>query len=195
MIVPDPRLGGGLVAAGEGVDGDGGEQDDRGPDVLRGGAQAEQLQAVVDHGDDDPAEDRAQHLAAPAEQAGAADDRGGDGVQDVVAARDAGGDRAEVGGVDDAHDARRQPAQREREDPDPAQVDAGSPGRLGVAADGVDVPAEPGAAEQEAPGDHHDQDHQHHPRHAAHHGDTDAPVGVTDEHHHHARDRHRADLQ
>ena len=51
---------------------------------LGGGPEPEQLQAVVDHGDDNPAKDGAQHLAPPAEQAGPADDRGGHGVQDVL---------------------------------------------------------------------------------------------------------------
>src|SRR5215471_15940672 len=108
-----------LPAAGEGVDGHGGQQDQRGPHQLRGGGQADQLQAVGDHADDQAAEHGIQHLAPAAEQAGAADDRGGHGVQHVLAAVDAAGDRAEVGRVDDAGDAGGQPAQRERGDPDP----------------------------------------------------------------------------
>src|SRR5438270_2272925 len=179
------------AAPGHGVDGDRGEQDRGGPDVLGGGAQAEQFQPVVDHRDDDPAEHRAEHLAAAAEQAGPADDRGGHREQDVLPARDVGGDRAEVGGVDDAHDARGQPAQRERDDPDPAQVDPGPAGRLGVAADRVDVPAEPGPAEQEAPGDQHDQDDQDYPGHAAQHGEAGPAVGVADQDHGDAGDRHQ----
>src|SRR5580700_9842521 len=188
-------VGGRLVAARRGVDGDGDEQDRGGPDVLGRGAQAEQFQAVVDHGHDDPAEDRAHHLAPAAEQAGAADHRGGHREQDVVPALDVGGDRAEVGGEDDAHDAGGQPGQGEGDDPDPVQVDARAPGRLGVAADGVDVPAEPGPAEQEAVGHEHDQDHQHHPRHAVHDQQEPAAVGVADQHHDHAGHRHGGDLQ
>jgi hypothetical protein len=99
------------------------------------GAESEQLQAVVDDRDDEPAEHGAEHLAPAAEQADPADDRGGHGVQDVLPAVDVAGDRAELGSADDAHDASGEPRQREREDPDPAQVDAGPPGRLGVAAD------------------------------------------------------------
>src|SRR6266568_8991421 len=87
---PRKMLCGCPAAAGQGIDGDGGEQDNRGPHVLGGGTEAEQLKAIVDDGDDDPAEDRAQHLAAAAEQAGPADDRGGDRVQDVLAALDVG---------------------------------------------------------------------------------------------------------
>ena len=43
----------GLSAAGGGVDGDGREQDDRGPDGLRRGAESEQLQVVRDDDDRD----------------------------------------------------------------------------------------------------------------------------------------------
>src|SRR5260370_200292 len=57
-----------LAAAGYRVHRDGGEQDGGGPHGLRRGPEAEQLQAVVDHGHDDPPQDRPQHLAAPAEQ-------------------------------------------------------------------------------------------------------------------------------
>src|SRR5271170_7726603 len=191
----DALLGGGLAATGGGVDGDGDEQDPGGPQVLLRGAQAEQFQAVVDHGHDDAAEDRAHHLAPAAEQADPADDRGGHREQDVLAALDTGGDRAEVGGVDNATDAGGQPGQGEGEDPDPVQVDAGPAGRLGVAADGVDVPAEPGPAEQEAVDHEHRQDHQDDPGHAAHDQEEPAAVDVADEHHGHPGDRHRGHLQ
>src|SRR5215475_11809511 len=127
------------------------EQDCRGPDVLRSRTKPEKLQAVVDHGDHQPAEYRAEHPAAAAKEAHPTDDGGRHGVQNVLAALEVAGHAAQVGGVDDAADAGGQTAQHERGDPDPAQVDAGPPGCLCIAADGVDVPAEPGPVQQNGP--------------------------------------------
>ena len=130
--------------------------------VLVGGGQPEQPHPVVDGGDDQPAEEGVDHLAAPAEEAGAADDRRGHGVEHEGATVDVVRDRPEAGGVEDAGDARRQSGQRERPQAVPPEADPGPSRRLGVVPDGVEVPPEPGPAEEERPhGQHaeHDEDH------------------------------------
>ena len=55
----------------------------------------------------------------------------------------------------------------EDDDPDAGDVDAGAPGRLGVAADGVDVPAERRPLGDERPEDEHDDHQQQRERNAA----------------------------
>src|SRR3984885_10058709 len=80
----------GAAPAGHGVQSDGGEQHDGGPDVLRSRAEPEQGDTVVDDRDDEPAEHRAQHPAPATEQADAANPGSGDGVQHVLAALEAG---------------------------------------------------------------------------------------------------------
>src|SRR6185437_3879080 len=162
---------------------------------LGGCGQAEQLQAVGDDPDDQAAEHRINHLAAPAEQARPADDCGGDGVQHVRAAVDAAGDRAEIGGVDDPGDAGGQAAQRERRYPNPVRMDTGPPSRLGIAADRVDVAAEPGPAEQGGVDDQDPKHDQHYPGQTAHREQQSAAVGVADQHHDDASDRYHGDLE
>jgi chloride channel protein, CIC family len=58
LLASAPGLPGRGAAADQGVKRDGGEQHDRGPDVLAGRAQPEQDHAVVDDGHDEAAEDR-----------------------------------------------------------------------------------------------------------------------------------------
>jgi hypothetical protein len=136
---------------------------------------AERLQVhpVGDRADHQRAQQGRPGGAAPAKQAGSVDDGGRDGAQQLVAA---------AGGLvdGDRRDAAITPpiapsvAAAEDDQPDPRERDARPPGRLGVAADGVDVPAE-----RRAPGDEVDHDHdpdedQHRQRHAAvvvEHGD------------------------
>ena len=60
----------------------------------------------------------------------------------------------------DPGDRRQRRADDEAGQPDPEDVDAGAPSRLGVAADGVDVAAPCGPGQQR--GEHHQEDHQHH---------------------------------
>ena len=71
---------------------------------------AGELQPVAEHADDQRADQRAEHAAAAAEQAGAADHDGGDGVEVVVAA--------------DVRAGRREPAD---EDPGADRVDQRRP--------------------------------------------------------------------
>ncbi len=74
----------GAAAAGPDVDGDGGDDQDALDDVLPVGGDDEQVEAVVQGLDEQQAECGAPDGAAAAEQAGAADDDGGDGVEFVA---------------------------------------------------------------------------------------------------------------
>src|ERR1700732_2704752 len=95
-----------------------------------------------------------------AEEAGPADDRGGDGVEDEltgvrrVRAELAVEERAEQ----DPGDPRGDRAEDENPGPDGRQAHAGSSGCFGIAADGVDIAAEAGPLEQERPGAKHGED-------------------------------------
>ena len=183
------------AALGQGVDGHGGEQDQCGHDVGRGRAQAEQAEAVVDRGHHEATEEGVDHLAVPAEQVRSADDRRGHGEQHQLAAVGVRRDRAQPRGQDDARDGGGQPGQREGERPDQVQADAGSPGRLGVAADRVDVTAEAGPPEHDRIDDEHPEHDEHHPGDPAQRHQADAPVGVADQDDHDAGHRHDHDLQ
>ena len=72
---------------------------------LRRRAVALQAHAVVDGGDHEAAEHGVDRLAPAAEQAGPADDRGGDRVEHERAAVEGGRHRPQPRGVDDAGDA------------------------------------------------------------------------------------------
>ena len=60
-------------------------------------------------------------------------------------------------------------------DPHPRDVDAGPASSLGVAADGVEVPAEAGAAEDERP---EEQEHDHHGQHPRDAADLETVAGL-----------------
>ena len=100
--------------------------------------------------------------AAPSERPGAAedadpadDDRGDD--LERVAARGRPVDRPEFDDVHDPGDAGQQAAQGEGHEDDQPRRDAEDGGRLRVAADRVELPAEPGPAQEDRP-DHDDDD-------------------------------------
>ena len=80
-------------------------------------------QAEAQDADEDGADDRAQDVAAAAEEAGAADDDGGDHVELQTQAEDrvAGG---AAGRQHEAGQGRRHAAEREGSDPDQVGVDA-----------------------------------------------------------------------
>src|SRR5699024_3503498 len=62
-----------VAAAAERIDDDGGEQNERGDDLLRVGVEAEEIETVVDRADDECSEDRGPGRTAPAEQRCSAD--------------------------------------------------------------------------------------------------------------------------
>jgi hypothetical protein len=83
--------------------------------------------------------------------------------------------------------------EHERAHANPGEVDAGSAGRFGVAADRVDVAAEAGPVEQQGVADEHAQDDRHHPWHALErHQQTTVVVAHQDEDN--AGNGHREDL-
>ena len=120
----------------------------------------QQVHAVGDRADHERAEQGRPDRAAPAEQAGAADDGGGDGVQQQVAAARGLVDGEQAGGGQDAADGGHARAQREHGEAHAVDRDAGPPGRLGVAADGEDVATEAGAAGDDVE-DHDEPDEEH----------------------------------
>src|ERR1035441_10582898 len=102
--------------------------------------QPEQSHAVDDAADDEPTEDAVDGLAPTAEEAGAADDGGGDRVEDeLTAIRLVGAvltveERAEQ----DAGDARGDRRENEGPGANGGQLDTGSAGRLRGSAHRVD---------------------------------------------------------
>src|ERR1035441_4811459 len=102
--------------------------------------QPEQSHAVDDAADDEPTEDAVDGLAPAAEEAGAADDGGGDRVEDeLTAIRLVGAvltveERAEQ----DAGDARGDRGENEGPGADGGQFDTGSPCRPGGFGGGVE---------------------------------------------------------
>src|SRR5690606_21654991 len=131
--------------------------------------QVVQGEDVGDGGEDQDAEDGADDgAAAPGEQ-GAADDRGGDGVEFVEVAvgvlTGAGQDDQQEG-----RDAAAQPGQQVEIEPLAADVDARQPGGLRVAADGDGAAAEGGPVQQQPADDGDHAEHQHQRRDAEHIG-------------------------
>src|SRR4051794_28639336 len=63
------------------VEQDGGDDDGADDDLLHEGRDAEQVEAVAEHAHDEGADQRPDERSRAAEQAGAADDGGGDRVQ------------------------------------------------------------------------------------------------------------------
>src|SRR4051794_34651701 len=152
----------GASAPGERVDRHRGQEDQAGDDELRARAQPEEAEPVVDRRDDERAEHGRLDVAAAAEQRRAADDGRRDRVQQDGAAARVRVDRAQARGEHDAAERRHHRADPEAGDLDVVDVDARAPGRLGVAADGVDVAAEPGPVEHERPQDVQGRDHEEH---------------------------------
>src|SRR5579862_608436 len=158
-------------------------------------SQVEKGHAVGDAADEEAAENAVDGLTPAAEEADAADDGGGDGVQDELTGVGRIGAvlAVEEGTEQDAAEAGGRRAQREGPRTDPDQADAGAPGGLGVAADGVNVAAEAGPLEQDRPGaedDEHDGDH---PRNPPHGHEGGAAVDVADDHHRHPDQREYGD--
>ena len=131
------------------VEVDGGAEHEAGQDVLPVLVDADDDQPGREQFRDEDANERAEHRAAPAEQAGAADHDSGDDHQVVQRVT---GDRGgvEVGEVQDPGQAGEQPAQPVHLDQVPVHVDAGPERRLGVGSDRVGVPAEPGEGQDQA---------------------------------------------
>src|ERR1700722_10651309 len=128
------------------------------------------------------------HLAPPAEQAGAADDRGSHRVEHEGAAIDVVGDRTKPRCIEDPGCACRESGESEGPETVPPQADAAPPGRLGIPADGVEVATEACSAQEERVRDHECGDDHHRPGHSPQDGET-AAVRIADEYEDYPGDR------
>src|ERR687884_845074 len=91
-----------LAAARDGVERHRGEEDEPGGDELDGVGGAHEVDPVAHHPDDQPAEERAAHAPAAAEEADAADHRSGDRVEEQRAAAGRQIDRVQARGKYDS---------------------------------------------------------------------------------------------
>src|SRR5579872_5258218 len=182
------------AAPGDGVDRDRGKQNEPGHDVLVLEPQPLQVHAVVDSADHEAAQDAVERLAAAAHEAGASDDRRRHGIKDVLAALHVVRHPAEERGVKKHRDACRDGAQGERDRAHDRKVDAGSPGRLRVTPDGVDVTAIASSLEEDGPDGQDDKHDRYHVGHAGEEAKA-GPVGVADRDHDHRDDGDHPDLR
>ena len=116
------------------------DHEDAGDQHLVDRRHAHQREPVAEHADDQRADQRAEHDAAPAEQAGAAEHDRGDGIEVLglpgVRVADAGARHRQQ-----RRDAVEHAGQHVDAEQHAFGRDAGQPRRLGVVADRVDVPA------------------------------------------------------
>src|SRR5260370_23705484 len=167
-------------------------------DVLqrrRKTTQVEQRYAVGDAADEEAAENTVECLTPAAEEADPADDGGGDGVQDKLTGvcRIGAVLTVEEGTEQDAAESGGRRAQREGPGADADDVDAGAAGRLGGAADGIEVAAEADPPEHERPDAEHDEDDRDHPPNSLHRLEGGSAVDIADSHHSHPDERHQGD--
>ena len=135
---------------------DGGDDDHALGDGLGRGRQVVQREDVGERGEDQHAEDGADDGAAATGEQGAADDDGGDRVELVERAVGASCRSSSAPTIITAAMPQHRPDEDVEQHGVPLDVDAGQPGRLGVAADREGATAEGGAVEQD-PADHRDQ--------------------------------------
>ncbi len=98
--------------------------------------------------------------AHAASKGGPADNRRGNDLE-FKAGADVGGDRPQPAGLNDAGNARRQGGNHVNRNLDRAHRNAGQPGCMFIAADGIDIAAKPGPAQDKA-GDQRQHDHVKH---------------------------------
>src|SRR5699024_6847194 len=125
-----------VAAAAERIDDDGGEQNERGDDLLRIGVEADEVETVVDRADDEGAEDRGPGRPAPREQAGSAEDGRRDRVEQILGADQGRSRIRRHTGLDEPEQGGEHPGGHEHADAHPGDADAGPPGGLDLAADG-----------------------------------------------------------
>src|SRR6478609_3929692 len=156
-----------MRACGTALDQHGGDDDRALGDLLDVALQVVQGEDVGDRGEDQDAEHGTEDVAPAAGQQRSADDRGGDGVEFVEVAvgvlAGAGEGHQQEGG-----DAAAQPGQQVEVEPLAADVDAGQPGGLGVAADGDGAAAEGGPVQDQPADDGDGREDQHQRRYAEH---------------------------
>src|SRR6202022_3383644 len=124
------------------MDRDRDQEHEAGHDELPLHVDAEEKHPVVDTADDQATEDPVERLAPAAEEAGAADDPPRNAKEDELTTVDVVRHPAEIRGVEKAADARRERGENEAPGHDPPHLDAGPPGRLTIASDGIHVAPE-----------------------------------------------------
>ena len=142
-----------IAPSSELVDRHGQEQHGAACGVLVEGRDIHQAHAVVEAAHQQGADERAEDPAPAARERGAADDRGGDGVELEEEAGTPADGAADPRRQRDAGDAVAEAGDEEVAEDRPADIDARQPRRLRVAADGVELRAEPRAAHHELGGD------------------------------------------
>ena len=161
-----PRADGGRAAQLVDVDGD--DQDRADGDLLPERLDADDDEAVLQHGRDEQPDDGAEDRSDAAEQRRAADDDGGDDVE--VGLRLTGDRRgAELGERQDPGHAGEQPGDRVDLDQVPVDLEADAARRLLVRADRVRVTAEPRAVQDHGAHDDEDEGDHRQDRHVAEH--------------------------
>ena len=118
-----------------------------------------EVDPVRERRDHQRAHQRADHAAAAAEEARAADHGRRDRVEQDRPAAGVQVDGVQPRGEDHAAEAGHRPGDHEDDQPDVPHVDARATGRLGVPADGVDVTAEGRALRDPRP-EHEQDDHE-----------------------------------
>ena len=143
------------------------QQDPAGEDQLPVAIDTEQRHAVRERGEHQRAEHRAGDRAAATGDRGAADHDGGHRVELEQVPLVAGGDAVDARRGEHARDRGEHAHQRVDDQGDALDVDARQPRSLGVATDGIDLAAEPGAPQREHAADRDGTGDQHGHRDAA----------------------------
>ena len=128
--------------------------------ALPEGVDAEKAQAVADHFDEGSANDGARCRAHAACKGSAADNRCGNDLK-LKARANVGGDRPQPAGLNDAGNACRKGGNHVNRNLDRAHGNAGQSRCMFIAADGIDIAAKPGPAQDKA-GDQRQNDHVKH---------------------------------
>ena len=162
--------------------------------ALPEGVDAEKAQAVADDFDEGSPDERPRCRAHSAGQGSAADNRRGNDLE-FKAGADVGGDGPQPAGLNNAGNARRKGGNHVNRNLDRAHRNAGEPGCMFIAADGIDIAAKPGPAQDKA-GDQRQYDHVKHrignaeKPGAAAQGQKQVMVGPELEHHSVSRGHH-----
>src|SRR5918992_5482041 len=150
LLLDDPACG--AAAFGEGIHENGSEQDQPRNDELRTLGQIQQTHAVVDRRDHERAQKRRHDPTGSSEQPRGPDDRGRYYVEKKLAAAGTRGHGPEARGKEDSAQPRHEPRDHEHGNTHAIDVDAGPSRRFRVAADRIDVAAEPSTGRYEGPG-------------------------------------------
>src|SRR5215210_2049153 len=130
-----------LAAAVQGVHEDGEEDYDALDELDPEGRDVKQGEAVVERADKEDANERTAYATAPPEEGGTPDDNGRDDLE-LQPFGGRGQGRVQAARQDYGREPRAEAGDHVHQERDPPHGDAGKPGGLPVAADGVDLVAE-----------------------------------------------------